>query len=395
MVNRMAARVWSALVIVALAGALAAPGAVGRSVQTTDGDLQAMLGLVPATFPHLDDPELATISYANIAAQLEAVDVTAPGRMDDDAFSEWFAATLGLPVPSHAAQYLQSWREDYGFDLPQADQTLQISLAPFDLSLFRGRFDEQEIVRTLRELGYKPVSNDWPILAIRDDYEQDISAQTAYKFAAMNYATILDDGTLAFASAQATLESVLDVVAGDAPSLAERSDIAELLPNVPDGLASALLVDGVMLTGGVPEELLELDPEATPDIEAIATEMAEGSDMPPVVTAMLGTTVGGPLQLDDETAPLSSDVPAARAVIVVVMQSPDAAKTAAPVIEERLATAASSATDQPYAELFPERSVEVVPETPVVRIDLTLGEGTQRNILMQMLFNRDLGFLAW
>ena len=395
MVHRLAVRLWSALVIVALAGALGTPGAVGRSAQVPAADLEAMLGLVPATFPDLDDPELANITYANIAAQLEAVEVAAPGSMDDEAFSEWVAATVGLPVPSHAAQYLQSWREDYGFDLLQADQTLQISLPPFDLSLFRGRFDEREIVRALRELGYKPVGNDRPILAIRGDFEQDITAQTDYKLAAMNYATILDDGTLAFASAQDILESVLDVVAGETLSLAERDDIAALLPNVPDDLASALFVDGTMLTGGVPEELLELDPQATPDIEAIATDVAEGSDMPPVVTAMLGTTTGGPLQLDGETSPPSSDIPAARGAVVVVLQSPDAAETAAPVIEERLATATSLATDQPYAELFPERSVEAVPETPVVRIDLTFAEDTQRNILMQMLFSRDLRFLAW
>ncbi len=36
-----------------------------------------------------------------------------------------------------------------------------------------------------------------------------------------------------------------------------------------------------------------------------------------------------------------------------------------------------------------------VPGSPVVVIDLTLGESTSRAILMQMLFNRDLGFLAW
>ncbi len=395
MVHRLAVRLWSALVIVALAGALGTPGAAGHSAQPSDGDLEGILGLVPATLTDLDDPERANITYANIAAQLEAVDVAAPDSMDDEAFSEWFAATLGLPVPSHAAQYLQSWREDYGFDLLQADQTLQISLPPFDLSLFRGRFDEREIVGALRELGYKPVGNDRPILAIRDDYEQDISAQTAYKFAAMNYATILEDGTLAFASAQAILESVLDVVAGETPSLAERSDIAELLPNVPEDLASALFVDGTMLTGAMPEALLELDPESTPDIDAIATEMAEGSDMPPVVMAMLGSTAGGPLEPDGETTPPSSDIPDARAVIVVALQSPDAAEAAAPIIEERLATGASASTDQPYAELFPERSVEAVPVTPVVRIDLTLGVGIQRNILMQMLFSRDLGFLAW
>ncbi len=264
-----------------------------------DTKLQAMLALVPATFAELESAERGFLAYADIAAQLGTVGGTPPDSMDDDAFGQWFAATLGLAFPSFAAQYLQFWREDYGFDLLQADQTFQISLPPFDLSLHRGRFDERGIVRALRELGYTPVENDPPILAIRGDYEQDISAQTAYKFAAMTYAAILDDGTLAFASARGILEAVLDTETGNRPSLAERDDITLLLDNVPDNRASALFVDGRMLTGDMVDVVLDHDSRVTPNIDAIATEMAEQRNMPPVEMVFLGLTPGGPVDVDE------------------------------------------------------------------------------------------------
>ncbi len=265
-------------------------------VQSENDTLGTMLAYLPASLPELDDPHQAIIAYADIAAQLDAFGLTPPDSMDDEEFAAWASVTMGLPLPSPAAQYLQSWRDDFGFDLLQTDQTLSVSLPPFELSLHRGRFDENEIVRTLRELGYKPVgSGDRPILAIRGDCEQAIDAPTAYKFAAMNYATILDDGTLAFASAQAVLEAVLEVEAGEIPSLAEWSDIAALLPHAPEDLASALFVHGVMLAGDVPSELLVPD-EGTPDIDAIATEMAGQNDLPPMEMALLGTTAGGSMQ---------------------------------------------------------------------------------------------------
>ncbi len=82
-------------------------------------------------------------------------------------------------------------------------------------------------------------------------------------------------------------------------------------------------------------------------------------------------------------------------MVVALIGSPDAADDAAPITEDRLATGASARTVLPFTEFFPRRTVEAVPRSPVVVIDLTLGESTSRAILMQMLFNRDLGFLAW
>ena len=363
--------------------------------QSTDSALGLMLAHVPATLSDLDDPEGANLTYANIAAQLQAVGVTPPDSMDDERSKAWIDATRGLPMAMPAAQFLKVWREDYGFDLFQADQTLQISLPPFDLSLYRGRFNNQEVLGALGDIGYQPVDNDGAILSIRGDYEQDVQAQTAYKLAAMNYATILDDGTLAFASALGILEEVLEVQAGERASLAERSDIALLLASAPNDLASAMIVPGSMLVAGIPDQVLDLDPGATPDLAAAATEIAERSGLPPIANVLLGMSVGGPISVDDTATSPVADVPDARAVVIVAMHSPDAAQTAAPIIAERLATQASVVTDEPFAEIFPQRTVEPIPGSPIVVVDLVLGEGTGRDILMRLLFARDLGFLAW
>jgi hypothetical protein len=361
--------------------------------QSTDSALGMMLSLVPATLSDLEDPEGANLTYANIAAQLQAVGVTPPDSMDDERSTAWVDATRGLPMAMPAAQYLNVWRDDYGFDLFQADQTLQISLPPFDLSLYRGRFDTQEVLAALDDIGYQPVASNGAILSVRGDYEQDVQAPTAYKLAAMNYATILDDGTLAFASALGILQDVLEVQAGERASLAEQSDIALLLASAPDDLASAMIVPGRMLIAGIPDQLLDLDPSATPDLAAAATEIAERSGLPPIAIVLLGMSAGGPMAMND-TTPVA-DVPDARAVVIVAMHSPDDARIAAPIIEERLATQASVVTDEPFAEIFPQRTVESIPGSPVVVIELFLGEGTGRDILMRLLFARDLGFLAW
>ena len=358
--------------------------------------LAAMLARVPADLPELDNSEHVTIAYTNIAAQLDAVGVAVPEHLGDAGFDQWAAATSALPLPGHATQFLPFWREDYGFDLLQADQVLWVSLPPYDLTLYRGRFDERGILDALTKLGYEPIDvGGQTIMSIRGDYEPDLQAPTAYVFAAMNYAAILADGTLVFASAQAPLAAVLGVAADERPSLADRHGVAPLLSQLPPDLAGALLVHGTMLAGGDPAAILQVEPGATPDLGAIATEMDERGEMPPVVMALLGITAGGPVDSPGEAGALPSDAPDARAVAVLLMHDPATAETAAAVVTARLATGASTWTGEPFAAVFPDRSVQAVPGSPVLVIDLTLGAEIPPNILMQLLVRRDLGFLAW
>jgi hypothetical protein len=358
--------------------------------------LRAMLARVPASLPHLDNPAGAMISFADIAAQLDAVGITPPHSAEGEEFSQWVGATWSLALPMPAARSVSTWHDDFGFDLTEVDQSLSIALPPFDLTLYRGRFDAQDVIRHLEGVGYRPTEVDGHAMhSIRGDFEQDLTGHAGYTLSVMNFAVVLDDGTLAFASAGAPLAAVLDVEAGHRPSLMDRAGIAALVAGAPANLVSAVLVHGTALASGVPASLLEIPPGGTPDIGAIATEIAEAGRMPPVAMALLGSTAGGPLELGDESVALPPETPRARAVALLLLLTPEAAESAAAIVHERLATASSRRYEQPWAEMFPERDIQVVTGTSVVLVDLTLADELQANILTQMLYTRDLGFIAW
>jgi hypothetical protein len=120
---------------------------------------------------------------------------------------------------------------------------------------------------------------------------------------------------------------------------------------------------------------------------------AEFRRMPPVVTALLGSTAGGPL-FAATPEPMAPGQAAARVVAALVMTSPDAAKTAVPVIEERLATGATR-HGLAYAEMFPGHEGRAAANAPVVLIELIPAAETPREILYRLAVTRDLGFLAW
>ena len=371
----------------------ATPAAVAPS-----SAMQELFGLVPAQVPGVEDPTQATISWVDIARQLDAVGVEAPDSYDDPAMADWIAATRSLATPSDPTAYLKFWREDYGFDLLQVDQAIEFAAPPARLLLFKGTFDPEDVLAALDEVGYQPITvNGHELLSIRDDYEIDADAPTTYLMAHMNFGVVLPDGTLAFSSAGAPLAAVLDVAAGAAPSMLEQAGIAMLIGQAPPDLVSAVIVHGFMLQMSIPSSITDVIGTPDADFDAVATaaasEIATASEMPPVAMALLGSTAGGPLFGDGVETP--AEAPEARAVAIVAMHDPASAEAAVPVVETRLEQGASQETEQPYAEMFASWTVEAVPGTPMLTIDLEIAENAPPNRLIQMLYARDLGFLAW
>ncbi len=360
--------------------------------------MQELFGLAPAQIPGVDDPAQAMISWVDIAAQLDAVGVEPPDSIDDPGFDEWSAATRWLAMPADATSWLLDWRADYGFDLLQVDQAIEISASPTHLALFRGSFDTDEVVATLEETGYGPVTvNGHELLSLRGDFEPGLDGPTAYPMAQMNFGAVLPDGTLAFSSAGAPLAAVLDVAAGTAPSMMEQASIAMLIDRAPADLVSAVIVDGFALQMSIPPSVIDVIGTPNPDFDTVATAAAQEIDaareLPPVAMALLGSTAGGPLFGNDIETPAGA--PDARAVAIVALFDPGSVEAAVPVVEQRLEVGASERTGQPYAEMFAGWTVEAEPGTPLLSIELALAEGTSPHILVQMLINRDLGFLSW
>ncbi len=382
------------VVLVLLSSVVGAKAQEGASAEVGASGLTEMLAMVPAELPELEDPEGLYVAYADLAAQLDAVGIEPPASFEDEGFRDWSRATLGMWLPSIPSLWFQEFRADYGFDLLQAEQTLEISLPPFNLSLYRGQFDEAAVLAALEEIGYRPGGvADRLVLSLGD--EISFEGPGRYTLGAMNYMTILEDGTLAFASQRSTIEAIIAVDNGEAPSMAEEDGVATLLSHAPSDLVTALLAPGTQLMADPLAGFLRTEAGATPDLDAMATEQAAIAEMPRVSLALLGETAGGPLMPAGEGTPepLPENVPAARGVIVLLMPGPAAAEAAVPVIEERLATGATLSNGQPFAQLFPDPTVTAVPEEAVVVVELPFGE-TSRGILRVLFNSRDLGFVT-
>jgi hypothetical protein len=142
---------------------------------------------------------------------------------------------------------------------------------------------------------------------------------------------------------------------------------------------------------------LTLDPETGPeDIAAAATEFAEQLSepaLPPPIYALFGITAGGPIDLGDDSGLAVDEQPVSAARISAHFGTAEAAAEAAPIIRERLETGSFQSTGEPYTDRFASWQVDVVERQPLVVISI---ESKDRPIdLRGMLYQRDVGFLAW
>ncbi len=370
----------------------------------TSGSLQSMLARVPASLAPTAAGDRA--SYANIAAQLNAVGVEPRSGADEDGLDDWIPVISGLALPSSLGQHAlnEQWRETFGFDVFQVDQTLQLGQPPDIVTMLRGNFDETELRAAWARNGYKDVDVEGTVVAsLAPGPEIDFNSPVGrLAFGSMNNAVLLADGTLVFGANLDRIEAILAVEAGDAPSLAEDPSFADLLASAPEELATGLLIPGEALHTADADVVNQIVGRLTDEeIDALATEIASTGDqseaMPPVRLALLGITGGGSLSAanaDDAGGPDQSDQPEARIVIALLMANRAAAEQAAAVVLSRLEDGVSSDTSEPYAQFFPERSAEAAPEGPVVLVTLTTGERPAR-VIFEMYYRRDLGFLAW
>jgi hypothetical protein len=384
----------------ARAGAVASP----VPAETEAGSLAAMLGRLPDRPLGLDG---AMVTYADVARQTAALGVGAPtAASDEESGQRWLAAVMPLSLPLATGQYwtLPEWRAAFGFDLFQVEQAVEYGAPPFGLTVLRGTFDPGELRTAWARGGYQPIDlGAGEAYAVREDFAIDFSdLGSRMALAYLNVVALTDDGTLIFGSSRDGVRGALAAAAGTEPSFAERADVAPLLRAAPVDLVSALLLDGEALRA-VPDPAGAFLGDESPEEFAtrVAGEQVEARRLPPVAAALLGQTAGLIADGNQMATPEGVPVPPAQLVVVLSTTSPDAAKTAATVIAERLATGRTSPliggemADRAWAELFPQRTVRAVSGEPAVLIELVPAPEVGPFILRDMLFLRMPGFLAW
>lgn len=376
----------------------ATPGASHRVVASPT----ALVRLAPDILAG-DSHVSQILTFSDIAGQLAAVGVAPPAT--NAALRDYLSATAPLVFPHDLANsgLDPAWREAFGFDVLQIDQSLEFGVPPSQATLLRGRFDKRELRAAWQRTGYRAIAVDLPgatVVSLHEDPVIDVDSPiTRLALSSMNNAAILPDGTLAFAGSLRLLRAVLAVVAGTWPSLADRPAVATLLAAAPPDLVSATLVDGTALQGTAPIDAFA-NP-TPPDPGTVMTAVAALRQMPPVGMALIGVTAGGPPRSPGAASstpmPAAPGQPRSRVWLALLMANQAAAATAAPIVLERLETGRSAATGEPFATYFPaaERQVRTLAQQPVLVVDLGLSDDTPPNLWYNMYARRDLGFVAW
>jgi hypothetical protein len=382
--------------------ALPSPGQARQgSIEFTEAGtaLAEMLQLAPDLTGVAEEPPLQLATFADLAAQSAAVEMAVPAGVEDENFVIWAYALMPLllPNPLFSNALSADWPSLLGFDLTEIDQSLEVGEPPLVVTLLRGRFDEERLRAAWANQGGQVIDVDGvEVASMRGDFEIDRESELSrIAFSRYNNAAILPDGTVAFSPSLDGMRATIAAAKGTGPSLGDRVDVAALVGAIEQPLASAVLMNGAGLQGtplvgsfaGTPI------PEMA---DAVATEMAEFAEMPPITTALLGVTPGGPLSRpmsqDDEPQP---DVVRAQFEIALLLPTREAAETAVRVAEERLATGSSMRTGRPLTDYFSSWESRVAEDAPVAVLALQFGPETQPAIWFQMIFSRDLVFLAW
>jgi hypothetical protein len=356
----------------------------------------SMLGLIPASATgSAANVQLAT--FADLAAQLDALGIAAPAVLDDSpAVDEWLAAVSPLAIADPFANFARVLGRDFiGYDLAHVDQTIQAGDPPDVITLLRGRFDHDAVAAAWTKNGYKLLKVDGVrVASLSEDESIDFNNPiNKIVLARMNNAAFLSDGTLAYTARLDRLQAVIAAASVRAPALAARADVVSLISGIDRTLSSAMLLSGVALSATAQNPPDLGSPQSLEN--AFASVVAASGTMPPIQTGLFGQTPGGPLRIPVKVEGTPVAVPSGEIVFELLLAEPGSAEQAKEVVEQRLPAYRSTRTRAPLSDYFASWKVRAIEDRNVLEIDFTPNDDRPIDIWVQMIANRDLGFLAW
>jgi hypothetical protein len=360
-----------------------------------------MLSVAPDILNASEPPQSEIAEFADVSLQLAATGARSPDSADDPALALWLRATRWLALPQDLASraFDPSWRQVFGFDVFHVDQSLVVGEPPYTLTILRGRFDQNEVIGALTNSGYNAVDVEGlQAYSLFEDASVDLQNPVSQlALSRMNNAVFLPDGTLAFATTLDGIREIVAVAQGNASSLADRLDIAALVPSIPRPLASALLLRG----GSLQLSGMLLGFSASPgQVQELVQQIEQLGTMPPITMALFGVSAGGPLpealgEGTPEATPVPEDIEPAVFEIGLLTLVPGNARTAEETVVARIGALNSTRTEQPYGEMFTSVTPAGPAELPVAVLELTFSDETLPSIWLNMIFSRDLLFVGW
>ena len=214
-----------------------------------ESELLAVLASLPLEFRERG------IWFSNFKQPLEVAGVPRPADLEE--LESWppdqqqkYARNSGGPVSNLAVTMRQTrphWEGAYGFSFFEIDAitvTGMDNFMPFETNYITGEFDEETVVRSLTELGYRTESaGDEVYHAIRNDREQDTSLRNPATRSAFGYANriFVGDNLLVVSPDTQPVLQVIRARNGEIPTLADSPAFASIAAELSDPLTAALL----------------------------------------------------------------------------------------------------------------------------------------------------------
>ncbi len=376
------------------------PPALTRAQSSTpatpvDPDLWHYLSLSPLSVAN--PTQAMPVIAGNQRLQADTLDFALPFDMnDDEQMHEWIQGTFNVTLPSSIMRnvFRPEWDELTGFDITQITTGAEIGEPPSMVTFLRGSFDPTFVQAAQLLGGYKPLEIDGRVvMSLNETDDVDLTnALQAMVLARMNNSTILDDGTLVYAS---TLELIEQVLAPEA-TLSTLPEIARAMATLDAPLISSALLGPGNFMPGIPVEIFE--PQSQDQIAAAILAMRDQDPAPIVLAAIAGSTAGGPITLDEVAIDATPDLldlvsqPTSESKFALAYATPDEAQIAAGQIMERLATGSSVVNQQPWSELFTTWSAVPNPEQSSVLLTIRWSDRPANTLAL--IYNRDLGFIT-
>ena len=382
----------SGLSAVALTGPASARAQTPPSGTSADPTLVDFLSLSPSSIANIS--QAVPLMAGNQLIQAETLGIALPFDVNnEDQMHEWIVGSFNVTLPSFIMQNV--FRDDFilntGFDVSQIASGAEAGEPPSMVTFLRGTFDPLAIQAVQLLNGYKQLEiNGRLVLSLFEDAELDLTHPvSAMALARMNNSTVLDDGTLVYASTLELVEQVLT----PGPTLLEQPGILQAVNTLDTPLISSAVLGPGNFMPSIPVELFL--PSSQDDIaEAmeVLREQVVQEPGPLVLAAIIGDSPGGPIEFETRDAISIASQPDSLSKLAIVYTSPEDAQTAAVQIEERLATGSSIFNLTPWSEMFEHWTVSPNPEQSSVLISIKwLGRAGRA---INLAFHRDLGFIT-
>ena len=413
------------------ATASSSPTTQGKAMPRA-GSLLDMLQYAPDRLSDDSLPLPFVASYADISGWMAQQGLTTPASLSDPNLAAWERELGALALPtSLATRGTQAiWQTTYGFDLTQIDQVLTIGQAPDSVTIFKGRFNSDDLRNAWVSSVYQPVKVEGvTIWSLFPQDRIDLSAPASRPaLGSLNNIVLLDDGTLVAAAKLSRLQSVLKVLNGDNSSLADNTDVQRLLSplSMSDTLISAEIAKGDLLeatsmttsrtasstpivaTTTKPGMRASSPVSGTTETKATA-EASTGQtavQMPEVELTLIGLQRASDAESSASATPALLEATPARSpgrranrsemVMIIILKDDDKATAARTVIADRLARDRSTVTGFPFANRLTMSSFDVIAAnggTDVLVLHANLIEGPADWV--KIVETRDLGFAFW